>query len=80
MSKEYTPYERFSLKNHPEFSEKWVQDLIAHNVQLDRLITMLDDVKAQGVKCHSLTEAIDITTPTSRPHNTMLLEDSPWPR
>ena len=31
MSKEYTPHERFSLKNHPEFNEKWVQDLIAHD-------------------------------------------------
>ena len=29
MSNEYTPHERFSLKNHPEFSEKWVQGLIA---------------------------------------------------
>lgn len=31
MSKEYTPHERFSLKNHPEFNEKWVQDLIAND-------------------------------------------------
>lgn len=29
MTKAYTPHERFSLKNHPEFNEKWVQDLIA---------------------------------------------------
>ncbi len=31
MSKEYTPHERFSLKNHSEFNEKWVQDLIAND-------------------------------------------------
>jgi predicted transport protein len=29
MSKGYTPHERFSLKNHAEFNERWVQDLIA---------------------------------------------------
>ena len=31
MSKGYTPHERFSLKNHPEFSEMWVQNLIAND-------------------------------------------------
>jgi predicted transport protein len=31
MSKGYTPHERFSLKNHPEFNEKWVQDLVAND-------------------------------------------------
>ena len=31
MSNEYTPHERFSLKNHSEFNEKWVQDLIAND-------------------------------------------------
>jgi predicted transport protein len=31
MSKEYVPYERFSLKSHPEYSEKWVQQLIAND-------------------------------------------------
>jgi DNA invertase Pin-like site-specific DNA recombinase len=30
------------------------------------LITMLDDLKDRGVKFHSLTEAIDTTTPTGR--------------
>ena len=30
------------------------------------LITMLDDRRARGVKFHSLTEAIDTTTPTGR--------------
>ena len=41
--------------------------------KLDRLgrslrdpITMLDDLKDRGVKFHSLTEAIDTTTPTGR--------------
>src|ERR1700730_10633394 len=31
MSSGYTTHERFSLKNHPEFNEKWVQDLIAND-------------------------------------------------
>lgn len=31
MNKGYTRHERFSLKNHPDFSEKWVQDLIAND-------------------------------------------------
>jgi hypothetical protein len=30
MSKNYTPHERFSLKSHPEFDEKWIQALIAN--------------------------------------------------
>lgn len=30
-NKGYTPHERLSLKNHPEFTEKWVQDLIAND-------------------------------------------------
>ena len=29
MSNVYISNERFSLKNHPEFSERWIQDLIA---------------------------------------------------
>ena len=29
-------------------------------------ITMLDDLRAHGVKFHSLTEAIDTTAPTGR--------------
>jgi DNA invertase Pin-like site-specific DNA recombinase len=31
------------------------------------LITMLDDRRARGVKFHSLTEAIDTTTPRAAP-------------
>lgn len=31
MSKGYTPHERLSLKNRPDFSEKWVQELIAND-------------------------------------------------
>jgi len=31
MSKGYTPHERFSLKNQPEFNERWVQDLVAND-------------------------------------------------
>ncbi len=30
-NKSYTPHERFSLKQHPDFNERWVQDLIANN-------------------------------------------------
>jgi DNA invertase Pin-like site-specific DNA recombinase len=33
---------------------------------LRELITMLDDLRARGVKFHSLTEAIDTATPTGR--------------
>lgn len=40
MNKGYTPHERFSLRNHPEFNEKWVQDLIAN----DPLILGLGDL------------------------------------
>jgi hypothetical protein len=29
MNKKYLRPERFSLKNHPEFNERWVQGLIA---------------------------------------------------
>jgi predicted transport protein len=29
MSKGYTPHERFSLKNHSEYNERWLQELIA---------------------------------------------------
>src|SRR5689334_1675273 len=29
MTKGYTPHEQFSLKNHPEFHERWLQELIA---------------------------------------------------
>ena len=31
MTKAYTPHERFSLKNHPEFNERWLQDLISND-------------------------------------------------
>jgi len=30
-NKKYTTHERFSLRNHAEFSERWVQDLIAND-------------------------------------------------
>lgn len=29
MAKKYTRYERFSLKSHPEYNERWVQELVA---------------------------------------------------
>ncbi len=31
MIKGYTQQERLSLKNHPEFTERWVQELIAND-------------------------------------------------
>ena len=31
MIRGYTPHERFSLKNQPEYTERWLQDLIADN-------------------------------------------------
>jgi DNA invertase Pin-like site-specific DNA recombinase len=34
--------------------------------RLRDLLTMLDDLRAGGVKFHSLTEAIDTETPTGR--------------
>jgi hypothetical protein len=34
MSKGYTPHERISLKTHPEFNERWVQDLIANDASI----------------------------------------------
>ena len=37
MSKGYTPHERFSLKHHPEFNERWVQNLIATDPSVLRL-------------------------------------------
>src|SRR6266446_6217112 len=40
MNKGYTPHERFSLRNHPEFNERWVQDLISN----DPLILGLGDL------------------------------------
>ena len=42
----------------------WKLDRLGRSLR--DLITMLDDLKAQGVKFHSLTEAIDTTTPTGR--------------
>jgi predicted transport protein len=37
MSKGYIPHERFSLKNHPDFNESWVQGLIANDPSILRL-------------------------------------------
>ena len=31
---EYTEYKKISLKNHPEYNEKWVQEIIAENPSL----------------------------------------------
>jgi len=42
----------------------WKLDRLGRSLR--DLISMLDDLKAQGMKFHSLTEAIDTTTPTGR--------------
>jgi len=42
----------------------WKLDRLGRSLR--DLITMLDDLRARGVKFHSLTEAIDTDTPTGR--------------
>src|SRR5271165_4771294 len=42
----------------------WKLDRLGRSLR--DLITMLDDLRARGVKFHSLTEAIDTATPTDR--------------
>ena len=42
----------------------WKLDRLGRSLR--DLITMLDDLRARGVKFHSLTEAIDTATPTGR--------------
>ena len=42
----------------------WKLDRLGRSLR--DLITMLDDLRARGVKFHSLTEAIDSATPTGR--------------
>jgi len=42
----------------------WKLDRLGRSLR--DLITMLDDLRARGVKFHSLAEAIDATTPTGR--------------
>ena len=42
----------------------WKLDWLGRSLR--DLITMLDDLRARGVKFHSLTEAIDTATPTGR--------------
>ena len=42
----------------------WKLDRLGRSLR--DLITMLDDLKQRSVRFHSLTEAIDTTTPTGR--------------
>ena len=42
----------------------WKLDRLGRSLR--DLITMLDDLRTRGVKFHSLTEAIETTTPTGR--------------
>ena len=54
------------LKNleHGDTLIVWKLDRLGRSLR--DLITMLDDLRARGVKFHSLTEAIDTATPTGR--------------
>ena len=49
---------------HGDTLTVWKLDRLGRSLR--DLITMLDGLKAQGVKFRSLTEAIDTTTPTGR--------------
>src|ERR1700726_4040165 len=49
---------------HGDTLTVWKLDRLGRSLR--DLITMLDDLKDRGVKFHSLTEAIDTTTPTGR--------------
>jgi hypothetical protein len=45
-SKKFTPAERISIKNHPELSEKWVQQLIKD----DPTILGLGDLEVRAIE------------------------------
>jgi len=47
---------------HGDMLIVWKLDRLGRSVR--DLIAMLDDLRARGVKVHSLTEAIDTMTPT----------------
>jgi DNA invertase Pin-like site-specific DNA recombinase len=53
----------------------WKLDRLGRSLR--DLITMLDDLRERGVRFHSLTEAIDTTTPTGRAMWQMILGDHP---
>jgi hypothetical protein len=57
MSKGYTPHERFSLRNHPDFSEKWVQDLIANDPSI---LGLGDLVLRDRERVHSRAGRLDL--------------------
>ena len=48
----------------------WKLDRLGRSLR--DLITMLDDLRARGVKFHALTEAIDTATPTGRAMRQMI--------
>ncbi len=58
--------ERICLKKLEQGDTLIVWKLDRLGRSLRDLMTMLDDLRPRGVKFHSLTEAIDTATPTSR--------------
>jgi len=61
MSKGYTPHERFSLKNHPKFNEKWVQDLIANHPSILGLANL---VLRDRERVHPRADRLDLLSLT----------------
>ena len=55
---------RLKKLEHGDTLIVWKLDRLGRSLR--DLITMLDDLRARGVKFHSLTEAIDAATPTGR--------------
>jgi DNA invertase Pin-like site-specific DNA recombinase len=51
-------------REHGDTLIVWKLDRLGRSLR--DLITMLDDLRARGMKFHSLTEAIDTATPTGR--------------
>jgi predicted transport protein len=57
MTKGYTPHERFSLRNHPDFSERWVQELIAND---PAILGLGDLVLRDRERIHSRAGRLDL--------------------
>jgi DNA invertase Pin-like site-specific DNA recombinase len=55
---------RLKRLEHGDTLIVWKLDRLGRSLRA--LIAMLDDLRARGVKFHSLTEAIDTATPTGR--------------
>src|SRR6266481_4671538 len=63
MSEGYTRHERFSLKNHPEFNETWVQNLIASDPSIlglgDLVLRDRERVQPRGGRLDLLLQDAD---------------------